>query len=712
MAETAQAAATFWKAWAFAGVLATVLSGGRLAFPGGATPPVAGQATQSTRQEPDMQQTAQTAAVSSPPADRLLERLAVAETGPERCELLERLQPSEEPRFTYAITSVLERAQLSSVRVCATQALVRQTTSAAQSWLCDLAEDPDPGVHSSALEALALSADTSALAVVIEATHSDDIEIRTSAVMALLKAKREQAFPAFVALLPSVEARETLSSLIDALGESHDPQALPALETLVESSERESHIHAIGAIGELGVSAAAARLEALLDVGSDDEFSAASGALAKLAPDTVLVKLRQRLASGNPDRQRMALSAILSLDDPAVVPLLSEQLRAGDRILGRLVLQKLMKHPEPALESEISALATGSNDALKGPAIRALSRLSTPSARSVLQRLAGEPGGFGLGLLDESKGSDEELRARRIAALTREDGAARKSVVSLARDPTDAAQSAVLRYLEQPGHGPGPLNAVIALAPASTVQRLVARADSLNLEDRQILIEGLARRGEAQFIEPLRHALHDEDRAVRVSALRGLVEQGDASSTQDVQRLATSADASERVVAVELLGAQHDDASARTIEALASDSDTEVASSALHAVQSKSPQLASQLALAAFRRASRDARLNLLASLTDLKGSVLEPLYELALSDNDDGVAIEAVHAFTAGEGPQNAQRLLAVVNDARRSAEVRGEAAAGLRQLGGPLARANQALLDTLSEPEDPGAYTCNQTW
>jgi hypothetical protein len=67
------------------------------------------------------------------------------------------------------------------------------------------------------------------------------------------------------------------------------------------------------------------------------------------------------------------------------------------------------------------------------------------------------------------------------------------------------------------------------------------------------------------------------------------------------------------------------------------------------------------------------------------------------------------VQLLSTVQGPASAQQLLALVNDSSRSDAVRAQAAIGLRGLGGPLARANRALLDSLSEPEAAGEFVCN---
>ncbi|MEO6599971.1 MAG: hypothetical protein ABIQ16_08885 [Polyangiaceae bacterium] len=132
-------------------------------------------------------------------------------------------------------------------------------------------------------------------------------------------------------------------------------------------------------------------------------------------------------------------------------------------------------------------------------------------------------------------------------------------------------------------------------------------------------------------------------------------------------------------------------------------------SNALHSLQRKTPEQVQRLADRAFRAAASEDRATLLNSLSDLRSSVTRPLYDLALADPDDATAIQGLQALTNLAGPESARRLLLVVTDVNRSQAVRQEAAAGLRQLGGPLSRANRALLDSLSPLEGSGALSCN---
>jgi len=706
VAEKALASSRFWQAWSLLGVLGTALAGARLFAPASQTAgPVqahAGAVLDRTLERPAPSY----ASAPAPSVDRLLARLAVAESATERCALLDRVRPSEAPEATYAITAVLERARLGSVRACATRALSRQSTSEAQSFLVDLAEDPEPEVHRSALEALA-TRDETARALVVEVTHGEDLELRISAVRALLKAERGEGYAAAVLVLPQIEDPETLSSLIDALGESHDPRALSALEALLDSAERDAHLHAIGALGELGVASAATRLEGLLQVGSSEEFSAAAEALKKLTPMGAAAKLRAVLGSENSERQELALSALLSLDLPDSSSIMREQLRSGDRGRVSLVLRQLINSPDPSFESELIAIAEGDDRRTRIPAMQALSKLSTASARDALERATlSLPETLAQRLLDLNPEHAERAREQRLTALAQE-VVQPSTLLELARDPSDEAQQALLGYLESHELPAGVWASVVEFAPSSTVQRIVGRGAS-EAGAKEGLVEGLGRRGDPKFASALRADLRG-DPSLRKGAISALVALGDDSVFGELRELAQSGDSAERDLAVRLLSTRPEPEAAQELEHLASDPDAQVMSSALHTLQSRSPELVGRLALRALREAAPEDRANVLSSLSDLKASLSRPLLELALGDANDSVAVQAIQTFGNIQGPASAQRLLAVVNDASRSEEVRREAASGLRTLGGPLAQANRALLDSLSEPDAAGEFVCN---
>ena len=98
----------------------------------------------------------------------------------------------------------------------------------------------------------------------------------------------------------------------------------------------------------------------------------------------------------------------------------------------------------------------------------------------------------------------------------------------------------------------------------------------------------------------------------------------------------------------------------------------------------------------------------MLSNLNDLDGAIVRPLYDLALREGDDDAASQALRSLASLEGPDSARRLADVLNDPSRSAQVRSEAASGLRDLGGPLARANRASIAALAPPTSENDWVC----
>lgn len=679
-----------WRVWAFAAAVGTALPAARLVSAQSPAPGPSGDLARAGLALPAEPRSRTAPAIERAPeaTEALLLALAQADTGPERCSLCEQLPALDDPRVTYAITSVLERTRLKSVRACAARALSLQPTTEARSWLVDLVDDPQTEVHRAALGALAAADDDAARIVVVEATHSENPEIRLSAVAALLEARRPEGFEAAAVVLPTLEDRDASLMLIDALGTSGDARALPVLQRLIEEGENEAHLHAIAALGELGSPLALPLLDPLLAVGSDAEFDHALGVLRKLDPDSVFDRLQALLGSGNERRESRVLAAIFDSKTAPASALMHEILRSGDEARLRAVFANLRRRPDPSFEADLTALAERAQGAPRELALGALYRLDTNSARATTQRL------------DEPDDPEERKYARQLQ-LTR-------SLGRLARDPSEAAQTELLTLLDKADLEASAYSAVVLRAPVSTVEHVLARLDGLPEGARHAVIHALARRQDPRFAPVLRAAMRDPLAWIRTSAREGLLNLGDASMAQEADHLKVASDAEGRAAAIDLLATRRDDAATRDIVSLAGDEDVEVASSALRTLDSHAPERVLPLALRAFQGSSSEDRLTLLSRLDGVRQSVVRPLNELALSDANDEVVVSALQNLTALEGAASAQQLLAVASDANRSEEVRSVAARGLRKLGGPLARSNRGLLDTLS-PAEELTYSCD---
>src|SRR6478736_2194249 len=653
----------FRRTWALCAVIVTAIPCVRLSRPD--RPPLPQLKRVSARSaEADRHLPSESLGRATPPGeDDVLARLAIAERVDERCDLLRELETSADPQVTYAISSLLERAQHSSVRTCATQALAVQSAPEAQSWLLDLSDDPVPGVRDSALGALALSEDSAARAVVIERALSEDVELASSAVIALLRAEREEGASAALKLLPSIEDGETLSELIRALGESKQPRALEVLLAILDSAGPAARLDAIAALGALGVPAARARLDSLFEHGSLDEFQAAAKAWSTMAPEQAQVKLRSALASSDGSRQIIALMVLSGPDSRAILPFLQQQLRTEDRAPAQRLLRQIAQKPLPELISEVVKFAA----------------IEAPSSNHPQKLAAPEP----------STGVPDPLADPQ-----------HRSLAQLAEDDSAEAQAELVRVIDDPTRNTQGLTYIVQVAPASTVRRIIDRSSTFSVELRRDLIHSLAEFGSPQFSGALRAALRDADEATRTEALRGLMQLGDEAALADARRMAQTDDPDERAAAVGLLALRPDSLSDTELESYANDKNVNVVSGALDLMQGRPAEQILAVAMRAFRRASPEDRATLLSSMTAFKRDIARPFNEFALREGDDAAAMQAIQALAGMQGPESAQRLLEVLRDSNRSQVVRSEAAAALRELGGPLARSNRTLIDSLSKP------------
>jgi HEAT repeat protein len=485
------------------------------------------------------------------------------------------------------------------------------------------------------------------------------------------------------------------------------------LTALVASADTDTHLRAISALGDLGQEKAEGLLSSLLEVGSDDEYQAAAKALAQLSPETTLAKLRVALRSTNDQRRTTALSAILGSQLPGVTPLLVEALHGDDVALVREAVQYLARKPDAALEPDLTALLDSDDRQIQRSVLRALSRLHTPSALETLKKLADSDtlGTFARNELDRLPGAPEEIRARRIREV--EHGGT-TGLAALAADTSVAAQAAVLSYFSGSDADISELPHVVQRASPSTVEQLVRSVTTAGPTKERALIAGLVLRGDPRFVDVLRTAArespHDtDDEATRTLALRGLVQLGDGETTPLLEDLAKANEPSARALAAELLGQRPDADALPLLEALAADPDASVVSAALSQLETRAPDRAVTLARRAYDAAAADDRPSLLSSLGSFRSGLAMPLYDLALRDEDENVVVNGLRMLGGTQSPESAARLLAVAADGNRSQDVRAEAARALRGLGGPLVRANGALLDQLDPQSEREAFTCN---
>ncbi len=697
-----------WQALTCLGVLAAFLAGLRMSH--FELNPRAISARAKVANLPDAPRAQIELAPAAPAEDRLLARLARAETGNEECDLLDHLPASEDEAVTYAITDVLARTRFESVRACAAEALAKEPTLPAQSWLVDLATDANVNVRRPALEALTKRAEA-AQSAVAEAAHSEDEDVREDAVAALLEAKQSSAFSLAIALLREAERPETLASLVQALGKSGDARALPVLSSLVSNADHDTHLDAIAALGSLGERRATSLLESLLVLGSRDEFSAAAEAIAAIDPALAAQALAAAEHSARAERRELALSSLVSLKLTGAKDALASALHDDDGELRKTALALIGSEPDPAFEPELVSLIGDSEPGVSRLAVRALARLHTPTALATLERLDadGNDQEYVAAELERSAPTEEERRERRIRNL--EHGLT-GSVATLARDAAPEAQAAVLRHFSRDPSDNAELSRVLVVAPASLVDQLAAQIDPANIDQRVALVAGLSERADPRFVDRLRAALRDDDVRVQRVALQGLAKLGDAEAQTRLNEDANSSDPSDRQAAVSLLDELGAHDSAPLLERLAMDADTDVATPALTALGQLDPARAGELLLERYRTESPGVQSALIAVASNLDARTARPILDLALKNADEAVVQAALNVLSAEQGPETAESLLEVARDATRGEGPRTAAADALVALGGPLATQNRSLLDSLrTPPGDIISVSCGTT-
>lgn len=550
------ASVRFWQAWTIGSLCCCAAFAARLAArpaPIAAAPAAETAIGASARRAPSH---FTASIVQEERLDPRLSRLNVAETGSELCDLLSDLEPSDDDAVADAITSVLERARFRSVRACATRALAAQRSPVAHSWLVDLAEDPQPGVHAAALDALAPRTDTLAISAVAEAAHSDDLDVRTSAVAALLRARRAGVLGAARELAETLDEPSSLRELIEALGASGDAQALPILRDLIARGDPLAHVQAIEALGELGASGATVLLEPYFRVSSPQEFRAAALALVRLAPQRahalleavahdedagrgaiardVLLQSKARAADEVSPRTPPDESTEPEHDEPPPPPAADDEplenqlLAERDPELRHRILDALVSRGDPHLVETFRRAATDEDSSVRQAALLGLSTLGDPSAEARLAELA--------------RASEEYDRLVAVAILGgRADDAATAALEGLTDDsvssvaagaigelktrrPERAAAIAERRFTRAPEDRLAMLDAVAEL-PTRLVMPLYAKAladgdDAVALRAIEILNELEGPMAAQQLLAVARDSARSRD--VRVTAARVL----------------------------------------------------------------------------------------------------------------------------------------------------------------------------------------------
>ncbi|MFZ5896197.1 MAG: HEAT repeat domain-containing protein [Myxococcota bacterium] len=448
--------------------------------------------------------------------DHVLLRLAVSESSEELCELLEGLEPSENVEVTYAISDVLQRARLRSLRSCAAKALAMRPGSEATSFLIDLAQDSDLEIAAEAFSALLSRGGELTLSTVLDAAHDENPDVRLRAISALLAAHRAEAFELAVDLLPRLEDVSSASELSLALGELGDARALSLLVALVRNGEHELHLAAVQALGRLAAREAIPTLVSLLELGSELEFRAASEALQRIDAVQAVAALRSQAQSENAQRRAWAASFLASWRaEPSALEALRELSHSNEVALRRVAEEALGDSNEPGPEPA-QAEAAPREVALQ-EALQRGGEEATLALRSTLPTLSSAA--LEAVVAERANERDPELRRTLVVGVAaRGEPRFTSFLQSALRDEDSTTRRAAARGL-------------IAAAAPNAEQLLDGLLKSDDAEDRSLAFSVLADRGDAASLERLEsltlataldNQLEDSASSVGFDALKGV----------------------------------------------------------------------------------------------------------------------------------------------------------------------------------------------
>jgi hypothetical protein len=632
----------------------------------------------------------------------MLARLRATSSAGEKCALLSDLRATDDERVTYAITDVLEHTTRRSVRACAAEALARQATAPARSWLIDLSHDWDPGVHGPALDALATSDDGTARGTVDDAAHDADPSIEKCAVIALLRARRPEAFALAEAMVRATDSPETLNDVVEALGDAGDPRAMPLLVAEVERAGGDVRRTAMRAIGSLGGEEAIRGLAPYLREGTPEELADVVRALSKIASYPLVARIAEVLDDPNAMRRRMALAALHEMGGSDVHALMMGLARGTDVTLAPIALGYLARSHDPEV---IALLVQEEEQGVAGHAgVHALARMDDPRAVAALRRLAAsgdrDAREAALDAMLSNPDTRAEAREVRIAELRRSPDKARwEDLSGLAGDPSDEAQKAVADYVSLPNAQQGLRSRLLIQATPETLERIADRAKRTgDAALANTALAAMAEQADPRFAPALRQAARYGDAEARQTALRGLAALGDDSLPAAIRELARSGRTDDRSLAVELARTVGDGA---TLTALARSGDADVAVSALGALEEHDPAEALAVAWRAYERSDADVRSSILAQAQSWSAATLVPLCTMAMRDANPETAMRAVQTMATLDAPEAERALFDVAMSAARPEEVRRAAANELWDRGGPLVTTHHAALDLLRDHE-----------
>jgi HEAT repeat protein len=322
--------------------------------------------------------------------DRVLERCADPSEAVRRAAI-DHLPFFEHPGTTPALLHALE-FDTPPVRAAAAAALARVEESEALTPLLRALDDGDPWVRYFALRSIGAFENPAVVPAVIQRLERDPAgQVRLAAIDALGRLDAPEALIILRGLSTCTEA-DMARAAIRALAHARDDQVMPALESLVRSTESWRRMEAVAAIGMRGGAEAASTIQWVAAADTDrDVVSTAIGALALMgsregAPATASIGALIALTA-EPARREAVISSLAGLPSRQIGDI-ATGLHHRSPDVRRATIEALsrMRHPQASRSVE-SALEDPAPE-VRATAVAELRRLGGRSAAKKLLVLA------------------------------------------------------------------------------------------------------------------------------------------------------------------------------------------------------------------------------------------------------------------------------------------------------------------------------------
>lgn len=434
----------------------------------------------------------------------------------------------------------------------------------------------------------------------------------------------------------SVLKGRLLAGVIGTLGMRRDVLAVERLIALLDDRDPVVVQAAARALGSIGnVRAAEGLMAAVGSAGGDNFLSICEGlgrageSLAAQGQRDIALSIYSQAYEDSelPQQVRVAsLRGAVLLRGRGGVALLREQLRGSDYLLFAAAVQLALEIPEPGVTQALMAEVGNLAPDRKQVVIQALGERGDPAALP--------------SLLNATTGSSQPVRlaaVRALGSLGHTD-----AIQTLSRLTADADQEIAQAAKES-------LASLEGREVDAAALKLLASA---NANERLTGVELLGRRRMTGNVADLLKAAADEDRRVRVAAVRQVGELGSAAQVPPVLALLTKAtDGQDRGAAEQAL---------TTLAAKAA-----------------TPESASTPVIAALGTAQPEAKIALLNVLASIGGAGALKAVSASAKDGNAEVRAEAVRALsswkTADAGPALAELAKTAASDGDKTLALRG---------------------------------------